>query len=84
MEDDSPKNSPRDSPRDNPRTNTNICYYEDKMDEIKASVISGYYEDRIKHLEVVIARLLRFMPQLGKPDWLDFFYNSNKYSINIT
>lgn len=28
----------------------------------------GYYEDRIKKLETVIAKLLRFMPELGKPD----------------
>jgi len=68
MEDDSPRNSPRDNPRDNPRINTNICYYEDKIAELRASGIIGYYEDRIKHLEVIIARLLRFMPHLNKPE----------------
>lgn len=29
----------------------------------------GYYEDRIKKLEAVIAKLLKLMPDLGKPDW---------------
>jgi hypothetical protein len=38
------------------------------MDELKASGIVGNYEDRIKHLEIIIERLLRLMPHLNKPD----------------
>ena len=69
MEDDSPRKSPRDSPRDNPKGSKNICYYEDKMDELTGFESSTKLNERIKHLEVIIARLLRFMPHLERPDW---------------
>ena len=57
---------PKD-PKD-PKSGKNLCYYEDLIDELKAGGIIGYYEDRIVKLEAVIARLLRVMPALGKPD----------------
>jgi hypothetical protein len=66
MEDHS-DHSDHEDPKD-PKFNKNLCYYEDIIDGLKAGGIIGYYEDRIAKLEAVIARLLRVMPALGKPD----------------
>ena len=54
MEDDSSRDSPRDNPRDNPRDKKNVCYYEDKMDELTGFESSTRLNERIKHLEVII------------------------------
>jgi hypothetical protein len=74
MEDESPKSPkspttpkcPKD-PKDEPKGFKNICYYEDEMDKLTGSD-SCSLNERIENLEVIVARLLRFMPQLGKPD----------------
>lgn len=66
MEDEHPK-SPRDEPKE-PKGSKNKCYYEDKMEELAGFKDSSNLNDRIKKMEVIIARLLRFMPHLENPD----------------
>ena len=44
--------NPREEPRDDPKQSKNKCFY----------------EDRIAKLEAIIAKLLKLMPDLGKPD----------------
>ena len=42
-----------------------------------------YYDERVAKLEAIIVKLLKIMPELGKPDWIYLIIKREKKNGNI-